>query len=308
MIPKTVLCRLAFTGALMLALTSPRALAAPPEIAPVRSAAQLRATHAQAAAALAASPFGRPLTIESRESRGSLSGKVLVEIDQPLARVAATLKDPAAWCEVMLLTPNIVACRAGGSVDSQSLAVRLSRRFDQPVKDAYAATFSFHVQADTPDYAYLVLAADKGPVGTRDYRFDVEALSLDASRTVLRMVYAYSYGLTARLATQAYLSTKGSDKIGFSTETDKKSGERHPVGGLRGSVERNAMRYYLAIEARAAQASGGDAGSRFDRSLDQWIAAIGRYQKQLGEDDVEAYRKAKRAQFAARNEAEAGGA
>ena len=162
------------------------------------------------------------------------------------------------------------------------------------------ASFSFRVQADAPDYSYLVLAADKGPVGTRDYRFDVEALALDANRSVLRMVYAYSYGLTARLATQAYLSTKGSDKVGFSTETDKKSGTSHPVGGLRGSVERNAMRYYLAIEARAAQAPGGDAAARFDKTLDQWLGAIGRYPKQLAEDDAEAYRKTKRAQFAAR--------
>lgn len=298
--PPLTLPRLVLSAALLLAASTPSIAAQSETSQPAHSAASLREAHAQSAAALAASPFGRPLKIESREAKGSLRGEVLVEIDQPLAKVSATLKDPAAWCEVMLLTPNIAACKLEGSGDSRALAVRLSKRFDQPAKDAYAATFSFQVQADTADYSYLTLAADKGPVGTRDYRFDVEALALDANRTVLRMVYAYAYGLTARLATQAYLSTTGSDKIGFSTETDKKSGKAQPVGGLRGSVERNAMRYYLAIEARAAQAPSGDATARFDKSLDQWIAAIGRYPKQLAEDDVEAYRKTKREQFAAR--------
>jgi hypothetical protein len=262
------------------------------------SAQSLRQLHTEAAPALRASAFGRPMRIESTESRGSLRGEVLVEIDQPLDRLAATLERPASWCEVLLLTPNVVACAPAGDGDAKQLAVRLSRRFDQSAKDAYAATFDFTPTARQPDYVHLLLTAKKGPVGTRDYRFDVEALALDAKRSVLRMVYSYSYGLTARLATQAYLSTKGSDKIGFSTEPGK-DGKPEPIGGLRGSVERNAMRYALAIETHASQAPDSPAGTRFDESLDQWLAAIGRYPAQLAEDDVAAYRKAKQAQFKA---------
>jgi len=262
------------------------------------SSAALRQLHAEAAPTLRASSFGRPMRIESTETRGSLRGEVLFEIEQPLDRLAVTLEKPAAWCEILLLTPNVVSCGPVSKGDSKQLAVRLSRRFDQPVKDAYAATFDFTPLAHEPDYLHLVLAAGKGPVGTRDYRFDVEALAIDAKRSVLRMVYSYSYGLTARLATQAYLSTKGSDKIGFTTETGK-DGKSRPVGGLRGSVERNAMRYALAIEVHAGQAADLPADTRFGRSLEQWLSAISRYPKQLGEDDVEAYRSAKRAQFAA---------
>lgn len=262
------------------------------------SSQSLRQLYTEAAPALRASAFGRPMRIESTESHGTLRGEVLVEIDQPLDRLAATLERPASWCEVLLLTPNVVACAPAGDGDSKQLAVRLSRRFDQSAKDAYATTFDFKPTARQPDYVHLQLTAKKGPVGTRDYRFDVEALALDAKRSVLRMVYSYSYGLTARLATQAYLSTKGSDKIGFSTEPGK-DGKPMPVGGLRGAVERNAMRYALAIEAHAAQAPEGPASTRFDGSLDGWLAAIGRYPAQIGEDDVAAYRKAKQAQFKA---------
>ncbi|TDU32138.1 hypothetical protein DFR24_1526 [Panacagrimonas perspica] len=262
------------------------------------SSQSLRQLYTDAAPALRASAFGRPMRIESTEARGSLRGEVLVEIDQPLDRLVATLERPASWCEVLLLTPNVVACAPVGDGDAKQLAVRLSRRFDQPAKEAYAATFDFRLTARQPDYVHLLLTAKKGPVGTRDYRFDVEALALDARRSVLRMVYSYSYGLTARLATQAYLSTKGSEKIGFSTEPGK-DGKPRPVGGLRGSVERNAMRYALAIEAHSAQAPDRAASTRFDSSLDLWLTAIGRYAAQIGEDDVAAYRKEKQAQFKA---------
>lgn len=271
---------------------APMALA--DEAAP--SSQALRQFYADAAPALRSSAFGRPMRIESTESRGSLRGEVLVEIDQPLDRLAATLERPASWCEVLLLTPNVVACAPAGDGATKQLAVHLSRRFDQPVKDAYAATFDFRPMAHEPNYVHLLLTAKKGPVGTRDYRFDVEALAIDDKRSVLRMAYSYSYGLTARLATQAYMSTKGRDKIGFSTETGK-DGKPVAVGGLRGSVERNAMRYALAIEAHAAQAPDGPAEARFEGSLDLWLAAIGRYSAQIGEDDVPAYRKAKQAQF-----------
>lgn len=260
------------------------------------SAEALRQAHADSAQALRTSPFGRPLLLDSGEHENVVRGEVLAVVEQPMERLGRTLADPASWCEVLLLTPNVAACSAQGQGASSMLAVRLSKRFDQAAKDAYAATFDFQVVAQRPDYTYITLTADKGPVGTRDHRFDVEVLALDAKRSVLRMVYAYSYGMTARLATQAYLSTTGSEKIGFTTESQGSTGDRVPVGGLRGSVERNAMRYYLAIEARAAQ---GDAqpGARFERSLDEWLAAILRHPAQIGEDDPKAYRVAKLGQL-----------
>ena len=254
------------------------------------SATSLRQLHAQSAEALKTSAFGRPLTLQSADDKGTLRGEVLVEIAHPLQRVRAMLEDPAAWCEVMLLTPNMSAC-AVEQGDGKQLAVRLSRSFDQPAKEAYAASFAFKLITSTPDYSHLQLTADRGPIGTRNYRFDVEALALDDKRSVLRMAYSYSYGLKASLATKAYLATKGSDKVGFTALPDGSK-----VGGMRGSVERNAMRYYLAIETRTSQSGDGTPASRFESSLDGWLAAIEPY-PQLQETDSAAYRAAKLSQF-----------
>jgi hypothetical protein len=51
----------------------------------------------------------------------------------------------------------------------------------------------------------------------------------------------------ARMAMQAYLLTAGRDKIGFSITSKKADGPPTYIAGVRGAVERNAMRYYLAI-------------------------------------------------------------
>jgi hypothetical protein len=61
--------------------------------------------------------------------------------------------------------------------------------------------------------------------------------------------YAYRFGVAARLATKAYLTTVGRDKVGFSIVGRDSAGKPQFVGGTRGAIERNTMRYYLAIEA-----------------------------------------------------------
>jgi len=48
---------------------------------------------------------------------------------------------------------------------------------------------------------------------------------------------------------RAYLATLGSDKVGFTIMGKLPDGQPKYVGGMRGVVERNTMRYYLAIEA-----------------------------------------------------------
>jgi len=60
---------------------------------------------------------------------------------------------------------------------------------------------------------------------------------------------SYVQSAASKLATAIYLATAGRDKVGFSHE-DAGPGDRPGyVKGLRGMVERNIMRYYLALEA-----------------------------------------------------------
>ncbi len=101
----------------------------------------------------------------------------------------------------------------------------------------------------TPDFLAVRLNAEKGPLATSDYRILLEAAPADGEKTILHLAYSYAYGLTGRLAMQAYLVTGGLGKVGFTIVGTRADGQPEYIGGVRGVVERNTMRYFLAIDA-----------------------------------------------------------
>ena len=129
------------------------------------------------------------------------------------------------------------------------LNLAVGKKFDQPAGDAQQLEFTFRVAASTPDYLQVRLAAAEGPMGTHNYRIRLEAVPIDGRKTFIHMSYAYGYGFAARMATNIYLSTVGSRKVGFSSQGKTADGKPDYVGGVPGLIERNTMRYYLAIDA-----------------------------------------------------------
>lgn len=256
----------------------------------------LKSGYAAAQQRLRDSPFHRPLYLESTESSGALKGEVYALVEHPYATVQQALAAPAHWCELLLLQPNIKQCRVEGEGAAARLAVNLGRRFDQPIEKTYLAEFSFAAAQSTPEYFQVQLDAGKGPVGTHDYRIMLEAMPVAGGKTYLHLAYSYGYGFTARLATQAYLSTSGSGKIGFTVTGKDEHGAPEYIDGLRGAVERNAMRYYLAIDAYLGVAQVPDA-QRFEQSLQRWYDAIEQFPRQLKEDDRSAYVTVKRGEY-----------
>jgi len=75
------------------------------------------------------------------------------------------------------------------------------------------------------------------------------------------------------------------------------------IGGMRGLVERNTMRYYLAIEAFLGALSVPPQ-ARLEKSLRDWFAAIERYPRQLHELEQSEYLAMKRREYL-RQQAEA---
>ena len=129
----------------------------------------------------------------------------------------------------------------------------------------------------------MQLSADEGPLSTKNYRIQVEVVPVDAKRSVIHMSYAYGYGFAARMAMQTYLSTLGSQKVGFTIIERKPDGKPVFQGGVLGLLERNTMRYYLAIDAylsayalppasspRSGSASGTRAPSATPSSSTRW--------------------------------------
>ena len=119
-------------------------------------------------------------------------------------------------------------------------------------------------------------------MGTSNYRIVLEAIPLDAKRSFIHMSYSYAYGVAARLAMQGYLATIGSDKVGFSIVEKKPDGKPFYVGGVRGVVERNTMRYYLAIESYV-NAFTLPAAEQQEKRLEAWHTGVERYPVQLHE-------------------------
>jgi hypothetical protein len=258
-------------------------------------AVALQDRHAALASALAHNAFGRPLALESREESRRVSGDVYAVLDYPFDTVSATFANPRTWCEVLILHLNTKSCRAGGAVGADTLSVRMGRKDARDPDDGFALRFDFRAEPPRPDYVAASASSASGPLGSRDYRITMQAMPLPGGRSFMRLHYSYAFGGVAKLATQGYLATAGSGKVGFTREG------KHYVHGLRGAVERNAMRYYLAVESylsSLAQAPGRQFSSRIER----WFDATERYRPQLHEMERADYLAMKQHEYARQQE------
>jgi len=247
-----------------------------------QDAEALRAREAALGGRLATNQFHRPLVIESRHAKGTLEGDVYAVVAYPYALVGPALQGMDHWCDILMVHLNVKDCVARGAGDRSVLSLAVGRRFDQPIADAFRIDFAYRVAASTPGYLEVLLTARAGPLGTRDYRIVIEASPVDAKSSFIHMAYSYGYGVAAEVAMQGYLATVGRDKVGFTIVDRDAAGAPVFLGDVRGVIERNTMRYYLAIEGYLAAAALPPAQQR-ERRLENWFAAVERYPRQLHE-------------------------
>jgi hypothetical protein len=259
---------------------------------PAQDGQALRARHAALRAELADNPFGRPVHVESSESSNEQKGTIYAVIEQPFKQVAAALRRAEQWCDVLILTANVKNCEASNG-GAEALSIFIARKPTDPVERAHRADFSYGVPAATADYLHVALNAPEGPVGTTDYRIRLEATALDQDRTFVHLVYSYKLHTAARMGMNMYLGTSGRDKVGFSVEGRKPDGRPIHVGGVRGIVERNTMRYYLALEAYLGTLDA-PAAERLEKRLRAFHAGLERYPRQLHELELAEYLEIKR--------------
>jgi hypothetical protein len=253
--------------------------------------ATLHAKNAALQDKFASNQFGRPLVLESTQTAGDLRGDVYTVVDHPFATVKQALQANEHWCDILILHLNVKRCKAGA--DGKSITLNVGRKFDQKLEDAYELAFDWRLAAATADYLSVQLSADDGPLSTRNYRIQVEAIPVDAKRTLIHMSYAYAYGFAARVAMQTYLSTIGRHKVGFSITGRNAEGRPTYIGGVLGLLERNTMRYYLAIDAYLVAYSLPPA-EQFEKRIQEWYASTQRYAAQLHEMEQNQYLEMKR--------------
>ena len=260
-------------GLVLLVIGTAAAMAADPG-----SAATLRAAYASHRAEIEKSTFGKPLHLQSKQTSKSLHGDIYAVIDQPFDKVEAALADPANWCDILILHPNVKGCRANATAAGAepSMTVNLGRA-ELPVQ------FSYQAVAKTPDYLDVRLGSPTGPFGTTDYRIQLEATPMSAQRTILHLGYSHGYGVRAKLAMQTYFNTLGHGKVGFTVVDRNAQGQPVYVSDLRGGLERNAMRYYASIESYL-DALSAPPQQQLEKRLRHWYAYTERYPLQLQEE------------------------
>lgn len=254
--------------------------------------AALRTQHASLAPELAASPLKAPLLLKSQDANHHLEGEMYAVLDQPFATVSAALAEPAHWCDILILHLNNKQCVLGQAGTDTVLELKVGNTYKQPVEQASLLRFTWRPPEVHPDYLGVQMASVQGPYGTQDYHLIAEAVPLEGERTFMHMTYAFGYGTAGSVAFNLYFGTAGKDKVGFSP-AEAVNGGPPLVGGTRGLMERNTMRYFLALQAYLATLAAAP-DERLQRRMEAWFDATEKYPRQLHEVDRAEYLKMKR--------------
>jgi hypothetical protein len=281
---------------LVIALVQGGAGIAGAEAPEANAAASLRTKYGALQDRLNHSPFQRPLVLDSEQTADRLEGDLYGVVDHPFATVGTALKGTTHWCDILILHLNVKDCRASAGGPRSSLTVYIGSKYDQPPEAAFRVDYAYRVAAEAADYLQIILTADTGPFGTKNYRIVFEAVPLEREQTFVRLTYSYAYGAMARLAMEAYLQTIGRAKVGFTVVGRQPDGQPIYVSGVRGVVERNAMRYYLAVVAYL-DALSAPPQEQFEKRLRDWFALTERYALQLHEMAQNDYLDMKRREY-----------
>ncbi|QTF92448.1 hypothetical protein [Halomonas sp. BM-2019] len=252
---------------------------------------------------IAASAFQEPLAVASEERPHSVSGSVHARLDHPFGELAEALGSPAAWCQVFFLHLNVKGCFQDPAGDEAALTLYVGRRHYEPLADAERLDLRWRMIAAGPTYLEMVLEGDRGPYGTRAFRLQLRAVPDLDGQSLVQLRYSLVYGMTARLALRGYFAFGGRDRVGFSEAPDEDSAGL--VGGMRGMIERNVMRFYLALVAHL-EARALPEAERLEASLSRWFDLTERYPEQLREIERGAYLEMKRRELARQRQGEGG--
>jgi hypothetical protein len=255
----------------------------------------LRAACAKLAPELHSNPLGRPLAMRSTEDAGSIQGEVYALVNFPLAQLSAAVTSPERWCDIMILHLNTKYCRATPAADGPLLIVHVGKKTPQPLSETARVEFTYRVESGRADFVKIALAAARGPMGTSNYQIALEAIPISPSQSFLHLTYSYQFNLVSRAALGIYMSTLGSDKVGFTLAAPGAAGTPVAIQGLRALVERNTMRYFLAINAYLETAQVPQA-NRLDARLHNWFAATETFARQLHEIELADYLTMKQAE------------
>lgn len=236
--------------------------------------------------------YGIPVYIQAEHNKKSQRGEVYGIIYHPYDQLKTALSTPANWCEIIPQHLNIKGCTYQYRNPSCQLTVYSGRKHYEHPDDAHPVSYNFVTQNHHPSVFSVILTAVDGPLDTRNYRIKAEVTPLSASTSFIHFSFSFEHGFMTRLATSTYLATLGNDKVGFTvTATDTDNNPVY-VDGVQGIIERNAVRYYLAIQSYLDTRQLPEA-DRFATRIKTWYELTENHHRQLHELDKQAYLAAK---------------
>ena len=237
--------------------------------------------------------YGIPIYLESNSGSHLMQGEVYGILYHPFKKVSRSLSTIENWCEIMPQHFNIKACTYEYKNNICRLTFYSGRKYYKKADDVYHLNYDFNVKMNNDERLYVSLNSEWGPLDTKNYNISVEAIPLTDQSTFFHLSYEYQFGFVTRIAMSTYLSTIGHKKIGFSITGRDENNKPVYVGGVRGIIERNAVRYYFAIKSYL-NTQGVDINKRFETRLSDWYELTERYHEQLHELDKSDYLKYKK--------------
>lgn len=225
-------------------------------------------------------PF--PITVISELQDDLSRVAISAVIAAPFDEIKRFYRTEDQWCRAFFANIYVKACYK----KNQSLRVFYNNNDEyQNLSDAFR--FDYDIAEQTLDNSSLLirLLAESGPLGSHDYELRIEAQPYSDKQSIIRLVYQSRYGFFARSALYIYLKTLGSGKIGFSRDADNQA-----VQGIRGILERNAMRYLLSL---CAYLLNYDAAKPLATTLKTWHDYATIFSRELEEIDWPAYQTLK---------------
>jgi len=238
------------------------------------------------------SVFGESIFVSSNVQANRYSASAYGIVEHSFSEVSKELSIHAKWCQFVTLNFNVKACTYHTQDNQQSLTFYAGRKFYQPPKKAYKLHYQFKITDRSDSYVRIVLKANTGPMETKDYRIELDAIPV-GNRTFLRFRSSYQSSFISKLATEVYLTTIARDKLGFSVVGTTETGEPVFVSGLEGIVERNAMRYYIALKV-FLDTLKLPSNDRFEVRIRDWFDICETYATQLHELERDEYLASKR--------------
>ncbi len=238
-------------------------------------------------------PQGEPLWIKSSARDRESEAHAYTIIAQPYIAIEAQLQKPVQWCEILILHSHIKGCVYSTTQPGHTqLELYFGDKTYQELTDAETAIFAYKLEHHPDHTLKLQLSASEGPMGSFDLSLSIEITELDPQHSFVHITYVTHQGTMAQLMLNAYLSSLGRNKVGFSPALAGPNTASGKIKGTRGVIERNVVRYLLALLAYL-DTSGNSPQQHFINSAENWQRYSQQYTEQLKELNQAVYLKGK---------------